>query len=283
MKKRAKELDGETVLFTFWPHPRNVLSENTKGISLLNSLEEKIMLFEKSGIDHLIIYPFDKDFASLSSHEFVSKFLVEKLGVKHLIFGYDHQFGKNRQGSLESLEQYAAEFNFSLEQVPAFSIRGENISSTKIRKLILDGNLNKANQYLGYNYYLKGRVIGGMKLGRKIGFPTANIEFPAEQKLLPNMGVYAVKVRVEEKDFYGMMNIGFRPTVDRNSEKLSMEVHIIGFNNNIYNKGIEIEFITKIREEEKFDSLSLLVAQLEKDREMVLALTNNTNQQDFFS
>lgn len=283
MKKRALELNGETVIFTFWPHPRIVISGNSDEIYLLNSLDEKIALFQKSGIDHLIIFPFTKEFAQLSSYNFVKDFLVEKIGVNHLVFGYDHQFGKNREGSFQSLEKCAEEFNFSLEQIPAFSIRGENISSTKIRKLISEGNLLRANEYLGYNYYLKGSVVGGMKLGRKIGFPTANIALPAEQKLLPVNGVYAVCVRVEGEKYNGMMNIGYKPTVSSKTQNLTIEVHIIDFNKDIYNKSIEIEFITKIREEKKFDSLSLLVEQLNRDRLMVLNLTKNLKEVNFFS
>ncbi|OFY33877.1 MAG: riboflavin biosynthesis protein RibF [Bacteroidetes bacterium GWF2_38_335] len=271
MKEKAALMGGESVVFTFWPHPRYVLQNSSGNLKLLNTLEEKKTLFERSGIDNLIIYPFTEDFASLSSRDFIQKILVEKIGVKHLVFGYDHQFGKNREGSFDSLKESSHEFGFSVEQVDALTIDGINISSTKIRHMLEAGEIDLANKYLGYNYYMRGVVVSGMKLGRKIGFPTANVSPDDDHKLIPPPGVYCVKVRVGNEEFAGMMNIGFRPTFGENNRE-TIEVHIIDFDREIYDNAIELWFVTKLRDEKKFDGIDALITQLKKDKEETIRI-----------
>ena len=266
---KAKELNSEATVFTFWPHPRFVLGK-IDGLELINTLEEKIDLFDKNGINNLISFEFTKEFANLSSYEFVKQILVEKLHVKHLILGYDHHFGKNREGRFDKLQECAKEFGFTIEKVSALSQKDENISSTKIRNYIKTGEIEKANKFLGYTYFLKGEVVEGNKLGRTIDFPTANISVP-KYKLLPKSGVYAVRIKIDAKQYIGMMNIGFRPTIGKFDNK-TLEVHIIDFNEDIYGKSIRIELISKIRDEIKFDNIDELKSQLKKDKELVLNL-----------
>ena len=266
---KAKELNSEATVFTFWPHPRFVLGK-IDGLELINTLEEKIDLFDKNGINNLISFEFTKEFANLSSYEFVKQILVEKLHVKHLILGYDHHFGKNREGRFDKLQECAKEFGFTIEKVSALSQKDENISSTKIRNYIKTGEIEKANKFLGYTYFLKGEVVEGNKLGRTINFPTANISVP-KYKLLPKSGVYAVRIEIDTKQYIGMMNIGFRPTIGKFDNK-TLEVHIIDFNEDIYGKSIRIELISKIRDEIKFDDIEELKSQLKKDKELVLNL-----------
>ena len=266
LKSRAVKTNGKSTVLTFWPHPRFVLGK-INGLELLNTIDEKIKLFTENNIDILINYKFTKEFASLSSYEFVSKILVNKLKIKGLILGYDHHFGKNREGRFEKLKECADKFGFFIEQVDALSLNGENISSTKIRNYIKTGNIEKANIFLGYNYFLQGKTIKGNKLGRKLGFPTANISVP-DYKLLPEAGVYAVNVDVFGKTFQGITNIGFRPTVSDKKIK-TIETHIFNFDKDIYNKTIKIEFIKKIRDEKKFDNISDLKEQIKSDVDFV--------------
>jgi len=260
---KAKELNSEASVFTFWPHPRFVLGK-IDGLELINTLDEKTDLFEQNGIDNLISFEFTKEFANLSSYEFVKQILVEKLHVKHLILGYDHHFGKNREGRFDKLQECAKEFGFTIEQVSALSQKDENVSSTKIRNYIKSGKIEIANKFLGYTYFIKGEVVDGNKLGRTINFPTANISVP-QYKLLPKEGVYAVKIELEKRQFIGMMNIGFRPTIGDFDTK-TLEVHIIDFDEDIYGKSIKIELVSKIRNEVKFDNIEELKSQLEKDK-----------------
>ena len=267
--KRAKETNSEATVFTFWPHPRFVLGK-IDGLELLNTFEEKVELFEKNGIDNLVSFEFTKDFANLSSREFVKEILVEKLNVKHLILGYDHHFGKNREGRFDKLAECATEFGFTIEQVSALSSNDENISSTKIRNALKQGDITKANKYLGYNYSITGEVIKGEALGRQIGFPTANIKWES-YKLIPRNGVYAVKVYYNNTEYKAMVNVGRKPTVS-NNEKTGIEVNIFDFDKSIYNKEITVEFIEKIRNEQKFENIDKLKTQLELDKEKVLKL-----------
>lgn len=269
LRELARERNGESVIFTFYPHPRQILSPQEDNLRLLTTLSEKGRLFAKSGIDHLIIYPFTKDFAELSYTDFVHEILVKKLHIKTLVVGYDHKFGKNREGSFSMLQNLSLAFNFELEKLDVLLVDDINVSSTKIRNALEEGNVSLANTYLGYPYTLHGKVVEGKQLGRKIQFPTANVAASDPHKLIPGFGVYAVYVNIEGARYKGMLNIGVRPTVDRNADHRSIEVHILGFSGNLYHHEIELEFIEKIREEKKFASIDDLRLQLETDKQTV--------------
>ena len=271
----ARQRQGESVVFTFYPHPRQILSPEEGNLRLLTTIDEKKRLFEKAGIEHLIIFPFTKEFSELGYEDFVKDILVKKLAVKILVVGYDHKFGRNREGGFEMLESLSHVYNFSVEKLDALLVDNVNISSTKIRQALQDGQIEKAKRYLGYSFCLHGTVIEGQKLGRRIQFPTANIESSDPNKIIPGFGVYAVRVRFNGNYLPGMLNIGTRPTVNNNADHRSIEVHIIGFEGDLYRKQIEIEFISKIREEQKFKSIGDLKQQLEKDKQTVIALLKN--------
>ena len=270
----AKGLDCESVVLTFFPHPRMVLHENSD-IKLLNTSSEKAFLLEKNGIDSLIIHPFNQEFSLLSAEDFVKSILVDKLNIKKIIIGYDHRFGRNRTANIDDLILFGKEFGFEVEQISAQEINDIAISSTKIRDAIVDGNISLANQYLGYNYFFSGNVVKGKQLGRTIGFPTANIKIAEDYKLIPKEGVYIVKNSLESKTVFGIMNIGNRPTVDGKNQ--TIEVYFIDFEKDIYDENITIEILEFIRNEQKFDSLDLLKAQIQKDKEMALSFIKNSN------
>lgn len=271
LKEIAFQTNGESVVFTFSPHPRLILFPGEGNLRLLTTLEEKIDLLEKTGVEHLIIYPFTREFSQLSYIEFVRDVLVHELRTKTLVVGYDHKFGKNREGNFKVLQDLSSAYHFSVEKLDVLLMDDINVSSTKIRHALQTGNIEKANQYLGYSFRLHGTVIEGQKLGRRIQFPTANIQSSDPNKIIPAFGVYAVFVHVKGKRFRGMMNIGTRPTIS-NADHRSIEVHIIDFEGDLYNKPIEIEFIKKIREEQKFGSVEELKSQLEKDKQTVMNL-----------
>jgi len=272
LQELAHKVNGETVIFTFYPHPRLVLSEENNGLRLINTLEEKKVLLEAAGIDHLVIYPFTKEFSKLSYVEFVEQILVKQLGMKYLVVGYDHRFGHNREGKYEDLKVFADQLNFKIERQDVLNMDTINVSSTKIRKAIGEGDINTANKYLGYRFFIKGDVVDGKKLGSRIGFPTANIDPQESYKLVPKDGVYAVKVDVDDKRYLGMLNIGVRPTVNNQLDNRSIEVHILGFDQDIYYKNITIHFYKRIRNEQFFASIDELKAQLAKDKEAVVEL-----------
>ncbi|MDQ2179900.1 bifunctional riboflavin kinase/FAD synthetase [Marinifilum sp. D714] len=272
LQELAHKVNGETVIFTFYPHPRLVLSEENNGLRLINTLEEKKVLLEAAGIDHLVIYPFTKEFSKLSYVEFVEQILVKQLGMKYLVVGYDHRFGHNREGKYEDLKVFADQLNFKIERQDVLNMDAINISSTKIRKAIGEGDIKTANKYLGYRFFIKGDVVDGKKLGNKIGFPTANIDPQESYKLVPKDGVYAVKVDVDDKRYLGMLNIGVRPTVNNQLDNRSIEVHILDFDQDIYYKNITIHFYKRIRNEQFFASIDELKAQLVKDKEAVVEL-----------
>jgi len=265
LNQLAEKFDSESVILTFFPHPRMVLYPDNNDLRLLNSIEERIELFKETGIDHLIIHPFSKEFSRLSSIEFVRDILVTKLNTHKLVIGYDHHFGRNREGTFEHLQEFGPVYGFDVEEIPAQEMQQINISSTKIRNSLIEGEINAANQFLGYNYFIQGTVIEGDKIGRKIGFPTANIKVNDWYKLIPAKGVYAVKTIINNKTYSGMLNIGTRPTLNGND--VTVEVNIFNFNNDIYNKEIRIEFIERIRNEQKFDELESLKNQLEIDKQ----------------
>lgn len=267
----ARSIGGESVIFTFDPHPRKVVAPSETNLRLLTTLGEKIGLFERSGINHLIIFPFTPEFAQLSYAQFVEQILVGKIGTKHLVVGYDHKFGKNREGDFEFLKNCAEEFGFDVEKLDVLLMNESNVSSTKIREAIQKGDFETANAYLGYPFMVNGTVVAGQQLGRKIQFPTANIEASDPDKIIPGYGVYAVKVKVQEKEYLGMLNIGNRPTVNQNADRRSIEVYILDFDGNIYGQAIEIRFFHKLREEQKFASIDALKQQLSSDREATIS------------
>lgn len=270
---KANELNGESVVFTFWPHPKHVLpSKDSFQLFLLNNLEEKIELFEKTGIAHLIIYPFSLEFSKLSSCEFIEQILVNQVGIKALIVGYDHHFGHNRDGNFEFLKECSRKFNFQVEQLSEFSLENTQISSSTVRNFILNGQIEQANKLLGYSYMLSGIVVEGKKHGKKLGFPTANIELNDIHKLIPNTGVFAVKVNYKSDYFGGMLSIGTNPTISKDNTHKTIEVNIFDFAKNIYGEKLRIEFVAKMRDEIRFENIQLLIEQLRRDKVEALRL-----------
>ena len=270
MKEIAASCKGETLVVTFHPHPRLVIHPDSKGLKFINTQERKYDLIEKNGIDHLVIIPFTKEFAETDASVFVEEILINKIGVHELVVGYDHQFGKNRQGSFEELLGLAAKHGFGLKQIPVQDVDNIAVSSTKIRNALNEGNIRIANQLLGYEYSITGPVVGGNKIGRKIGFPTANIELQDEYKLITAIGVYACRIQYNGKLYHGMGNIGYRPTI--NNSDLTIEVHIFDFDLDIYGETITIFFVDRIRDEVKFENLEALKQQLKKDKKIVLKI-----------
>ncbi len=267
--EKAGELNGESVIISFWPHPRVVLNKDAEGLRFLTSLEEKTRLFSETGIDHLVLIPFTKELAGLSAKEFIMQILIKGIGVKHLVIGYDHRFGKDRASSHEEYLKYARQYDFTISKIDAVEINGVHISSSVIRKLILNGKIKEANKLLTYRYLLSGRVIGGMKMGRRIGFPTANIEPQEPRKLIPPDGVYACIVHVLGEKFGGMLNIGYKPTLASYKKQHSIEVHIFDFERDVYSEEITIEFIERIRDEKKFADIEQLRSQIKKDEDRI--------------
>jgi riboflavin kinase/FMN adenylyltransferase len=260
---KAKKVGGESVLLTFSPHPRIVLQPDVE-LELLSSENEKISLLEKTGIDHLIIHPFTREFSRTQSLDFVREFLVNKIGVKHLVIGYDHHFGRNREGSFDHLKEFGPIYGFEVEEIAAFDIDQVNVSSTKIRNALAEGNVELANMYLGTPYSICGKVIKGNQIGRTIGFPTANIECDFMQKLLPADGVYAGKLHVNGHTYNAMANLGSRPTIGSKQRKL--EVHCIGTDIHLYESEVRFELYKFLRGIEEFANLEALKKQLEVDK-----------------
>lgn len=261
----AKKIKGQSVVVTFWPHPRLVLKQDNN-IKLINTLEEKQMLLEKHGIDHLIIIPFTENFSQQTSEEFIKNILIDKLHVKHLVVGFNHHFGRDREGNFEQIQKYAQTYQFEVEKLDAKIIENEHVSSTKIRNALGIGDIQTANSFLGYNYSITGSVVDGNKIGRDIGFPTANIQIDHDFKLLPKEGVYIVEAEIDQQKYPAMLNIGFKPTLNQPEKSLSIEAHIIGFADNIYKKSITISFHQRIRDELKFENIEQLKNQLFSDK-----------------
>ena len=266
---KAQKTNSESVVITFWPHPRTVLQPD-QPTRLLTSLEEKIELIGESGPDHLIVLPFSRDFSNQSSLEFIHQTLIGQIGTRYLIIGYDHRFGKNREGSFEFLKENADHFGFEVEEIPREDIHNVTISSTNIRKSLQQGDLNEVLNLLGRPYFLTGSVVHGEKIGRKLGFPTANIQPDEPLKLIPCDGVYAVEAEWEGKKYPGMMNIGYRPTIDGLSHVI--EAHLFDFNEKIYGDKLRIYFRYYLRPEKRFSSLEELKSQLQMDRLSALDL-----------
>ena len=269
LKEEARKVNGETVLFTFFPHPRMVINPTNHGLKLIQTQAEKIENLERLGLDHLIIFPFTKEFSTLSADEFVKDYLVNKLHVKTIVVGYDHQFGKNREGSLKQLQKLSETLPFKVIEIPAHEVDEINVSSTKIRQAIEIGDIQTANSYLNEPFEISGKVVKGNQIGRTIGFPTANIEIGDDLKIIPTIGVYAVEVILEDqRKLHGMMNIGIRPTVT-DSKEVKIEVFIFDFSEAIYDQRIKVYLLQRIRGEHRFQSVEVLRAQLQEDEKTV--------------
>jgi len=258
----------ESLVLTFFPHPRMVLQEKSE-IKLLNTISEKTKLLEQTGIENLVIHPFNESFSRLTAEEFVHTILVDQFHIHKIIIGHDHRFGRNRTANIDDLIAFGKEYGFEVEQISAQEIQDVSVSSTKIRKALDEGNIALANDYLGYSYFLTGEVVKGKQLGRTIGFPTANINIEEEYKKIPKNGVYVVRTFINEKEVFGMMNIGFNPTV--NGEKKTIEVNLFDFDSDIYGHKIEVSLLEYLREEQKFGSVDLLKEQLNQDKKTALA------------
>lgn len=274
VKKLAIEKNGESVVMTFEPHPRMVLKPENHGLKLLTTLDEKIEFLQNEGIQNLIVIPFTIELSQLHSEDFIKQILVDKIGTKTLVIGYDHRFGKNREGSFEHLKKFSNDFGFEVEEVSEQLVDEIAVSSTKIRKALNDGNISIASKYLGRNYSITGTVVKGRQLGRTIGYPTANVIINNEHKLIPSDGVYAAKVIVNNNTFGGMLNIGNNPTVEGKGR--SIEVNIFDFSEDIYNQCISVIFVNKLRDEEKFNGLDALKTQLEKDKLLAIDAINHS-------
>lgn len=264
-----KKLNLQTALLTFDPHPRKVLFPDQKDLKLLTLAKEKLHLLKENGIDVAVVYPFDKEFAGIDAEEYIAKILIKQLNVKHLVIGYDHRFGKNREGDFEILKTFSEKYNYSVEEISARDIDNIAISSSKIRKALDDGDVELANKYLGHPYFIEASVIKGKQLGKTIGFPTANLKVMSIDKLIPKIGVYFVSVNIESNSYFGMMNIGTNPTIE-NTSNIKQEVNIFDFNGDLYSKTIRINFLKRLRDEKKFENLASLITQLEKDQQQCL-------------
>jgi riboflavin kinase/FMN adenylyltransferase len=269
---RAREVNGESVVITFNPHPRLILEGNSKEISFLSTMKEKQNLLKKTGIDHLIIIKFTEQFSKITAYDFIKKILVREVRTRYLIIGHDHHFGYQGKGDYKTIEDCAVSSGFMVEQVQGFKIPAGIISSSMIREALLKGKIADANNWLGYNYSLKGKVIEGRKIGRQIGYPTANIMPGEKHKLVPGDGVYAVEVQIDNMKLAGMLSIGNNPTVSKKAVSRSVEVNIFNFKKDIYGKSIEIIFRFRLRDEKKFDSTEHLAGQMEKDRKRAMKL-----------
>ena len=269
--EEAKNVDGESVIISFFPHPRSVITNSHTTVKLLGTLEEKIELLSSTGIDHLVIIPFNLEFANQSADEYISNFLVKLFHPHTIIIGYDHRFGKNRVGDYHLLVAYGKELGFAVKEIPEHILNEVVISSTKIRRALLDNDINTANKFLGYEYFFEGEVIKGNQLGRTIGYPTANLSIASNEKLIPGNGVYAVHVSILEKNqvaslWKGMMNIGVRPTID--GVHRVIEVNLFHFDQDIYGKTLQVSIHSFLRAEQKFSGLEALKEQLGKDKLM---------------
>jgi len=275
LQEIARQKKGESVILTFFPHPRMILHPEDKAIKLITTMTEKAERLEKLGIDHLIITPFTRDFSNLSPQEYIRTILVDKIGTKHIVIGYDHRFGKDREGGLEHLQKFSKNFGFHVEEIPEQDINDVAVSSTKIRNAIQSGDVKTANDFLGYPFHLTGKVIKGDQIGRSLGFPTANLFVEETYKLTPADGIYAVNVQIgpimdQENIFKGMAYIGHRPTI--NGMTHNIEVNIFDFNEDIYGRIIRINFLDYVRGDKKFDTLDELKIQLAKDEKAIRSI-----------
>ena len=260
--------DGlQSIVLTFFPHPRMVLQQDS-GLKLLNTLDEKITILEATGLDCLVIHPFTKEFSRLTAREFVEENLVNRLAAKKIVIGYDHRFGRNRKADINDLQTFGLELDFKVDEIPAQEIDEVSVSSTKIRRALAAGDIGIANRYLGYPYMLTGTIEQGKGLGRRINFPTANLVIGEAYKLIPKNGVYVVQSRVGVTPYFGMMNIGMNPTVD--GKNRSIEIHFFDLSEDLYGKTLRVDILQRLRDEQKFESIEALQAQLDKDKESAL-------------
>lgn len=274
MVEDARKIGGQTVVVTFYPHPRMVLNIDSQHLRFITTQEQKLKLIQKTGIDHVVIIEFTRAFSRISSEEFIRDYIVNKIQPTRLVVGYDHHFGKNRMGDFKLLYDLSIKYNFKLERIPAQDVEHIAVSSTKIRKALEAGDVHKANKLLGYQYTICGTVVHGNAMGRKLGFPTANLAIDEQYKLIHATGVYACRITHKGVVYLGMSNIGFRPTVG--SETLTIEAHLFDFDQEIYGDELCISFVERIRDEHKFDSLDALSHQLEKDRIKALSILNHS-------
>ncbi|QLE01507.1 bifunctional riboflavin kinase/FAD synthetase [Galbibacter sp. BG1] len=264
----AKANDLKSTILTFFPHPRMVLQQ-ASDLKLLNTLEEKISILKETGLDQLIIHPFTKDFSRLTAEDYVKDVLVESINAKKVIIGYDHRFGRNRTATIDDLIKFGEKYDFEVEQISVEEVDEVSVSSTKIRNALNEGDIKTANTFLGYSYMLTGVITQGKGLGKQIDFPTANIHIKEKYKLIPKKGVYVVRSNFGETPVYGMMNIGYNPTV--NGDKKTIEVHFLNFSEDLYDKEVRVELLERLRDEKRFDSIQELKNQLIKDKEATLS------------
>lgn len=267
----AETEQGESVVLTFWPHPRLVLFPEQNDLKLLSDLEEKAILLEKFGIDHLVVIKFDKGFSETTSRDFIHDILIDKIGTHRLVIGYDHKFGRNREGGFDYLKENAKVFGFGVEEIPRQDVDEVGVSSTKIRKALLAGEVETANSYLDSEYMLTGKVVKGKQIGRTIGYPTANIAISNPNKLIPKDGIYAIRAEVRGETYNGMLYIGTRPTLGDKLEQ-TIEANLFNFSEDIYEEKIRIFFVETLRGDRKFPDLESLKKQLDLDKEMALAV-----------
>ncbi|MEN1784198.1 MAG: bifunctional riboflavin kinase/FAD synthetase [Bacteroidota bacterium] len=270
----AKNADMQAAVLTFFPHPRMVLQKDAD-IKLLNTLEEKERILAQMGLDYLIVHPFTQEFSRLTAIEFVRDMLVNKLKAKSIVIGYDHRFGRNRNASIDDLKNFGKTYDFIVDEISAQEVDDVSVSSTKIRKALLSGDVETARRYLGYTYMLSGIVVKGKGLGKTLGFPTANLRIPQSYKLVPQNGVYIVRCLVNGEKATGIMNIGTNPTVAGKGQHL--EVHLFNISQDLYDTEVQVQFLKKIREEQKFASLQDLTEQLQKDKAVAMEYLNNEN------
>jgi len=273
LKELADECNGETVILTFFPHPRMILNPEDESLKLINTMKEKAELLEKLGVDHLIITPFSRDFSNQSPESYIRDVLVNTIGTKKIVIGYDHRFGKDRQGNLTALQQYAPVYDYEVFEIPEQDINDVAVSSTLIREALLNGAIELANNFLGYPFYITGKVGRGDQIGRTIGYPTANIMIEETYKLIPDDGIFSAKVIIRGESYKGMAYIGSRPTI--NGITRNIEVNIFDFDTEIYGEEISMQFYNYVRGDVKFDGLEGLKIQLAKDKDDVLALLRN--------
>ncbi|PZD78504.1 bifunctional riboflavin kinase/FAD synthetase [Mesonia sp. K7] len=272
--KTAKKENLDAVVLTFFPHPRMVLQKDVE-IKLINTIDERIAILKSFGVDEILVYPFSHEFSRLTAREYVEEILVKKLKAKKVIIGYDHRFGRNRAADINDLKQLGKEFRFTVEEISKQDVDEVAVSSTKIRKAILEGDFDTANKYLGKPFVINGKVEKGESVGKKLGFPTANIKISESYKIIPKKGVYVVQSQIEGKNFFGMMNIGNNPTFE--NRKPSIEVYFLHFDGNLYDKSIQIEVLTRIRDEKKFHSVELLVEAMQQDLKFTENYIQNLN------
>lgn len=265
------------LVMTFWPHPRLILNGSSEKLKYLTTLSEKIYLMESVGITNLLVLPFDERIHNMSACDFVKEILIRQLGAKGLLMGYDHRFGKNREGDYEHISACIKDMDFQVDRMDALVVDGSKISSTRIRDLLWEGKAEDAAGLLGYPFMVNGVIVGGEKLGRSLGFPTANIQLMDEHKLLPRDGVYITRIKISGKIYYGMLNIGIRPTVAEAVPKKTIEVHLFGFHGDIYGQDVQINFLKRLRNELKFPAIEALRKQLVKDREHALRWLKDQN------